>query len=1017
LSPTQIDIATHWNPWTDVHTVFADCGVNDVYPQPVLSDIEFDTDGSMILAFFDRWGHQTGEATNYPNGVFGEQGTVAGDVMRAFFNAGSFSLENNGVVGPLTVGGTVAENNYNVSSLRAPNGQGRGGREFYFGDTWVNTHDERSMGSLALLPGSGQVVMTAMDAAYIIYSGGVIYLNNTTGLQDRAFTVYSGGTASFGKAYALGDIELQCDPAPIQIGNYVWIDEDEDGVQDPCEEVIPDGLPISLYNKTTSAWVAVTTTTDGQYYFDDVTPNTAYAIVFGYDYTNMSSIWTPATMQLVLGGIPYELTPANTGEGTNPSLNDSDATLMNVAGLTGYPIIMYTVGRGTDHKLDLGLVNRCVPPSATFVPVPGDCTGVTINNNGRIVLTTVTGADKYGVSLPGAALYDGPDYATATVLPTLYADIVTNVPNTGLTYIVRIFNGDNGCFTDYTVEVPNTNCPIDPQGHIYCEETGEIIMGGSISVTGPGTFVITLDGSTGEYQFYTDGTPGVYNITYTPPVGYTASTTRLPAGTLDPTGQPDPYIIGSGSTDGVLLDDYTAAANVFHLAIDFALGDPEVFNNNIPLEGCSVTLGSTVFEDANNNGVQDASESGIAGVQVQLFSPGPDGMVGGGDDVEINVGPDGNLDTADDAPGGMLTNANGDYFFQGLDAGDYYVQIGAGEFGAGQPLELVNISSNTASGTFAGETDPDDNTDNDDEGTQPGGVGTVTTSGIVTLSANAEPTDATTETAQGNTQDNADDDNGNMTLDFGFYAPVSLGDYTWIDTDGNGAQNGGEPDLPGVVVTLYTSGGTPVTTDAEGNSLPGAIPGQMTTDGTGFYEFTNLPPGNYYVVFDIAGVTGADFYDFTTQGTATEATDSDANPATGQSDNTGALASGDNYPDLDAGVVCTVEVEAGMGATICSTATVDLTALGASIAPSVVGFAGTWTSSGTGIFNDANAGRFGVATTYSPSPADALAGQVILTLTSDDPAAFGAPACDPVSDDVLIVILKVDCGSFPWDGN
>src|SRR6056297_745043 len=60
VSSSQIDKATHWNPWTDDYSVFEDCGIHDVYPQPILSDIEFDLDGSMILAFLDRWGHQTG---------------------------------------------------------------------------------------------------------------------------------------------------------------------------------------------------------------------------------------------------------------------------------------------------------------------------------------------------------------------------------------------------------------------------------------------------------------------------------------------------------------------------------------------------------------------------------------------------------------------------------------------------------------------------------------------------------------------------------------------------------------------------------------------------------------------------------------------------------------------------------------------------------------------------------------------------------------------------------------------
>jgi hypothetical protein len=161
----------------------------------------------------------------------------------------------------------------------------------------------------------------------------------------------------------------------------------------------------------------------------------------------------------------------------------------------------------------------------------------------------------------------------------------------GGTYTIRLFNGNNTCYRDYTIVVPpGFPCMMDPLGYVYCEETGMIITGGTITVSAPAgaTYVITQNGSNGSYQFFTDGTPGVYTITYIPPAGYQASTAHLPNGTLDPTGQPNPYILGSGSTNGLVIDDYSAIANPFYLSIDFASGDPEIFNNNIPLKGCCV---------------------------------------------------------------------------------------------------------------------------------------------------------------------------------------------------------------------------------------------------------------------------------------------------------------------------------------------------------------------------------------------------------------------------------------------
>lgn len=94
--------------------------------------------------------------------------------------------------------------------------------------------------------------------------------------------------------------------------------------------------------------------------------------------------------------------------------------------------------------------------------------------------------------------------------------------------------------------------------------------------------------------------------------------------------------------------------------------------------------------------------------------------------------------------------------------------------------------------------------------------------------------------------------------------------------------------------------------------------------------------------------------------------------------------------------------------TICSTQSIDLTN-GASILPTDLG--GTWSSSGNGTF--ATSTDFATATTYTPGSTDITAGQVTLTLTSNDPDG----PCLAVPDSVTFTILKVDCGTFPWNGN
>ena len=105
--------------------------------------------------------------------------------------------------------------------------------------------------------------------------------------------------------------------------------------------------------------------------------------------------------------------------------------------------------------------------------------------------------------------------------------------------------------------------------------------------------------------------------------------------------------------------------------------------------------------------------------------------------------------------------------------------------------------------------------------------------------------------------------------------------------------------------------------------------------------------------------------------------------------------------------------------TICATQTIDLT-MGVTVSPdSTATPDATWTTpDGQGDFLDATGNvltepyRYDTAVAYRPAPADAGRGSITFTLTTDDPAG----PCESVSDSVTVEVLKVDCGSFLWDG-
>jgi len=107
-----------------------------------------------------------------------------------------------------------------------------------------------------------------------------------------------------------------------------------------------------------------------------------------------------------------------------------------------------------------------------------------------------------------------------------------------------------------------------------------------------------------------------------------------------------------------------------------------------------------------------------------------------------------------------------------------------------------------------------------------------------------------------------------------------------------------------------------------------------------------------------------------------------------------------------------VFVDAGTDATICGTDGFVLSTGPIMISGGVTD--GIWSTDGDGEYQDVTgmpATTFSEVVTYVPGTDDRRAGQVVLTLTSDPPGA-----CAPVTDDLLLTILNVDCGSFFWDG-
>ena len=286
------------------------------YAQPMLCNIEFDIDGSMILGIRDRFGDQGGYANLFETG--NEPGETyrtisSGEVLKAGISGTVWIIENNGSVtnnGVTTTTPGRTDNNTLLTGTFAgfidgdtPWGgnYGPGGGYFYYNYNFsltgvplpfnippvtITAHYLKSNGGLAIYPGYNEVMATAMDPINRSYTSGIIRnfnsganAGNMSG-RSELIVETAGNPSGFGKAGALGDLELLLDAEAMEIGNLVWYDANSNGMQDAHETGIA-GVTVVLrspgadntYNTGDDATWSVVTDANGHYYFDATNVN------------------------------------------------------------------------------------------------------------------------------------------------------------------------------------------------------------------------------------------------------------------------------------------------------------------------------------------------------------------------------------------------------------------------------------------------------------------------------------------------------------------------------------------------------------------------------------------------------------------------------------------------------------------------------------------------------------------------------------------------------------------------
>jgi len=152
----------------------------------------------------------------------------------------------------------------------------------------------------------------------------------------------------------------------IQIGNRIWFDSDEDGVQDPSEAPI-EGVIVHLYDAAGNGIATTTTDSDGRYYFDDT--NVPGGLVELTDYFIGLNSTQFSSGNLSVNGTPYgPLTSTNASPIGQVDTNDNDATYPSTTpsgiGAIDNPNLPYIpvttdVYGANDFTLDIGFTPPC----------------------------------------------------------------------------------------------------------------------------------------------------------------------------------------------------------------------------------------------------------------------------------------------------------------------------------------------------------------------------------------------------------------------------------------------------------------------------------------------------------------------------------------------------------------------------------------------------------------------------------------------------------------------------------
>lgn len=713
---------------------------------------------------------------------------------------------------------------------------------------------------------------------------------------------------------------------PNRIGDFIWNDLNHDGIQDAGEPGIA-GVVVTLYDNGGNPVATTITDNNGYYDFNDVPPGT---------YT--------------LGITPppgYVASPKDaTGNGADNDFNT-----------VSFKTDPFVVSIGENLTLDGGL--HVTDPSKASV---GDFVWADLDND------NVQDANEPGIAGVTVELYNSSNVLIASTTTNALGYYVFNNLNPG-SYYVKFstpsgysvvapdaggddhkdsdLTGANGAGTTATFTLVadennmtidagfKANTPLNSIGDYVWYDLDKDGIQDASEAGVPGVTVTLYDAGGNVVGTTTTNANGLYMFTDVPAGTYTVGFSNLPdgyafspadAGADGVDSDPNP---NTGRTGSITV---AGSGNVITTVDAGLVSNPGTFD-------AKASLGDYVWNDLNNNGVQDAGEPGIPGVTVTLYAADGTTVI---------------ATTTTDALGHyQFTNLNAGTYVVGFsnlptgyvfgtanagvdDAKDSDADAGTGKTGQvtllpGQINTTVDAAArNTTTlasvGNFVwNDLDGNGHQDSGEPGIPGVSVNLINNSGTVikTTVTDANGMYLFTDLAAGNykisfgnlpagfiattkdaapANDNTDSDGDetyfttdmfslaagaiDLTRDFGIRSTTtaSVGDYVWSDVDGDGQQESNEPGISGVLVTLYNNNNVAVAS--------------TVTDANGKYLFVNVAPGSYTVGFSSLPIGSG----FTTKDNGANTTDSDVNPGSGKTDSF-TLTAGESNLTIDAGLI------------------------------------------------------------------------------------------------------------------